>query len=61
MPGAIIDYVLPSNASGTVKLEILDNAGKVVKRYASTDPTLDPPPARSASVQQDLSATAIGH
>ena len=44
MPGAIIDYVLPRNASGTVKLEILDNAGKVVKRYASTDPTLDPPP-----------------
>ena len=45
LPGAIIDYVLPQNASQPVKLEILDNAGKVVRRYASTDPVLDPHPA----------------
>jgi photosystem II stability/assembly factor-like uncharacterized protein len=45
LPGAIIDYVLPQNSSQPVKLEILDNAGKVVRRYASTDPVLDPPPA----------------
>jgi photosystem II stability/assembly factor-like uncharacterized protein len=34
--GAIIDYYL--GASGTTTLEILDGAGKLVRRYASTDP-----------------------
>ncbi|HVZ77810.1 MAG TPA: hypothetical protein VG818_07510, partial [Gemmatimonadaceae bacterium] len=45
MPGGIIDYYLPRNASGPVKLEILDQAGKVVRSYASTDPVLHPDPA----------------
>lgn len=36
--GAIIDYYLGENASGPVTLEILDNAGKLVRRYSSTDP-----------------------
>jgi len=35
--GAIFDYYLKSNASGPVKLEILDASGKVVRSYASTD------------------------
>ncbi|HEX4809553.1 MAG TPA: glycoside hydrolase [Bryobacteraceae bacterium] len=41
--GAIIDYVL-GDVTGPVTLEILDSAGKLVRRYASTDPVepIDP-------------------
>jgi photosystem II stability/assembly factor-like uncharacterized protein len=35
--GAAIDYYLAQPASGRVAIEILDGAGKVVRRYASTD------------------------
>jgi len=35
--GAVIDYSLPDSTTGPVSLEILDAAGKVVRRYASTD------------------------
>ncbi|MDE3154868.1 MAG: glycoside hydrolase [Acidobacteriota bacterium] len=35
--GAIIDYDLKGPASGPVTLEIFDAAGKLVRRYASTD------------------------
>ncbi len=35
--GAIINYYLPNTASGLVTLEIFDAAGKLVRRYASTD------------------------
>jgi photosystem II stability/assembly factor-like uncharacterized protein len=35
--GAIIDYYLPHASSGPVTLEIYDLAGKLVRRYASTD------------------------
>jgi len=35
--GAIVDYFLGQAAAGPVKMEILDAAGKVVRRYASTD------------------------
>ncbi|MFL6210767.1 MAG: VPS10 domain-containing protein [Pyrinomonadaceae bacterium] len=35
--GAIIDYYLKRDATGPVTLEILDAAGKVVRRFASTD------------------------
>ena len=43
-PGGIIDYYLPASASGPVKLEILDGAGKLVRSYSSNDriPTPDP-------------------
>ena len=48
-PGALIDYYLATDASGPVKLEILDAAGKVVRSYSSdnpvvrgTDPATDP-------------------
>jgi photosystem II stability/assembly factor-like uncharacterized protein len=37
-PGAILDYYLGSDATGPVKLEILDVAKRVVRTYASTDP-----------------------
>ena len=42
--GAIVDYILKADAAGPVSLEILDGAGKVIRRYASTDPVekLDP-------------------
>jgi photosystem II stability/assembly factor-like uncharacterized protein len=35
--GAVIDYYLAQPAAGPVILEILDAAGKLVRRYASTD------------------------
>ncbi len=37
-PGAILDYYLPSDATGPVKLEVLDGTGRVVRTYSSTDP-----------------------
>ena len=36
--GAILDYYLGPDTSGAVTLEILDGAGVLVRRYASTDP-----------------------
>jgi photosystem II stability/assembly factor-like uncharacterized protein len=36
--GAVIDYYLSGQASGAVKLEILDGTGRVVRSYSSTDP-----------------------
>ena len=45
-PGALIDYYLPRDAKGEVKLEILDVAGKVVRTYSSTEPVLDPDPGK---------------
>ena len=44
-PGGIIDYFLPNDVSGPVKLDILDGAGKLVRSYASTDPVRNPEPA----------------
>ena len=35
--GAMIDYALPEGVGGPVTLEIVDAAGKVVRRYASDD------------------------
>jgi hypothetical protein len=43
--GAVLDYFLPSDAAGPVKLEILDAAGRVVRSYASDEPALEPDPA----------------
>jgi photosystem II stability/assembly factor-like uncharacterized protein len=37
--GAVIDYWLKAAVPGPVVLEILDGAGKLVRRYSSTDPT----------------------
>jgi photosystem II stability/assembly factor-like uncharacterized protein len=44
-PGAIIDYYLASDASGTVKLEILGAGGTVVRTYSSDEPVRNPDPA----------------
>ena len=35
--GAVIDFFLAQKPSGPVKLEILDGAGKVIRRYSSAD------------------------
>jgi photosystem II stability/assembly factor-like uncharacterized protein len=46
--GAIINYHLKAQASGPVTLEILRSDGRVVRRYASTDPiTPIPDPAHA--------------
>ncbi len=37
--GAVIDYWLKSPASGLVVIEVLDGAGKTVRRFSSVDPT----------------------
>ncbi len=42
--GAILNYYLGAATSGDVTLEILDSSGKVVRRYASTDPVPPPDP-----------------
>jgi hypothetical protein len=47
--GAAIDYALPASVEGTVTLEILDAANKVVRRYASTD---TPEPTREEMEKQ---------
>jgi photosystem II stability/assembly factor-like uncharacterized protein len=65
--GAIINYAFKSDVSGPVTLEILDGTGKVIRRYASTDPveTLDPAtvpvPAYWYRPPQVLAATAGSH
>jgi photosystem II stability/assembly factor-like uncharacterized protein len=42
--GAMIDYYLKSAPGGVVTLEVLDSAGKLVRRYSSSDkpPQIDP-------------------
>jgi photosystem II stability/assembly factor-like uncharacterized protein len=44
-PGAILDYYLPSDVSGAVKLEVLGAAGQLVRSYSSEDPVRTPDPA----------------
>ena len=41
LEGAVIDYYLPSGASGVVTLTINDAAGAVVREYSSTAPPVD--------------------
>jgi len=45
-PGALIDYYLPHDARGEVKLEIVDVSGKVVRAYSSSEPVVDPDPGK---------------
>jgi len=47
--GGILDYYLAGNASGAVKLEILDHANKVVRSYSSADV----PPSPDAGVDPE--------
>jgi hypothetical protein len=65
--GAIINYALKSDASGPATLEIFTGAGKLVRRYSSTDPA-EMPDSATASVPlywyrppQVLSTTAGMH
>ena len=44
-PGGIIDYYLPNDATGEVKLEILENGGKPIRSYSSNAAVLRPHPA----------------
>ena len=48
--GAIINYYLKSAASGPVTLEILQQDGRLVRRYSSDDPVTPIPDAPSAPV-----------
>ncbi len=48
--GAVLDYDLPKGAQGPVTLEILDGAGKLLRRYTSDDPTIPAP----ATLQTEL-------
>lgn len=64
--GAMIDYYLLSEPGSAVTLEILDDAGKLVRRYSSADEPL--PPLEGTNVpdywirpQQMLSAAAGMH
>ena len=43
-PGALLDYYLPANVSGLVKLDILDVSGKRIRSYSSGNalPAVDP-------------------
>jgi len=43
-PGALVDYYLPRDAAGEVKLEILDVGGKVVRTYSSKETVFNPDP-----------------
>jgi photosystem II stability/assembly factor-like uncharacterized protein len=45
LPGGLIDYALARDASGPVTLEIVDAAGKAIRRYSSSDHVRDPNPA----------------
>jgi hypothetical protein len=65
--GAVIDFRLKAGAAGPVTLDILDAAGKLVRRFASTDP---PEPVNPQALQIDprwirppriLPATAGSH
>jgi photosystem II stability/assembly factor-like uncharacterized protein len=41
--GAIIDYSLPQDAMGVVRLEVLDSDGNLLRRYSSDDPSIPTP------------------
>jgi photosystem II stability/assembly factor-like uncharacterized protein len=45
LDGAIVDYYLGQASSGAITLEILDSAGKLVRRYSSDDPAPKVDPA----------------
>lgn len=40
--GAVIDFNLAHDANGAVTLDVLDDSGNLVRRYASTDPAKPP-------------------
>jgi photosystem II stability/assembly factor-like uncharacterized protein len=44
-PGGILDYFLATDTTSPVTIEILDQAGQVVRSYSSEDPVREPDPA----------------
>jgi hypothetical protein len=48
--GAVLDYYLASNVTGTLTLEVLDSRGTVVRRVSSTDP----PPNSEEELAREL-------
>ena len=55
-PGALIDYYLARDASGPVKLEILDAGGKMLRTYSSTEPIL-PDPGKDMAPYDEICKT----
>jgi len=53
-PGALVDYYLPHDARGDVKLEVVDMAGKVVRTYASSEPVFDPDPGKDMAAYNEV-------
>jgi len=53
-PGALIDYYLAKDASGPVRLEIVDAGGKVVRTYSSTEPVFDPDPGKDMAAYDEV-------
>jgi hypothetical protein len=50
----LIDYYLPSAASGEVKLEILNPQGQVIRTYSSSDPVRSPHPATNPAAYDQV-------
>jgi photosystem II stability/assembly factor-like uncharacterized protein len=53
-PGAILDYYLASDATGPVKIEILDAAKRAVRTLSSDDPVPNPHPALDPAAYNKL-------
>jgi hypothetical protein len=53
-PGALIDYYLPRDAGGEVKLEIVDPGGKVVRTYSSSERAFDPDPGKDMAAYDEV-------
>jgi photosystem II stability/assembly factor-like uncharacterized protein len=53
-PGALIDYYLARDANGPVTLEIVDQGGKVVRTYSSTEPVFDPDPGKDLAAYDQV-------
>ena len=53
-PGALIDYYLPRDAGGEVKLEIIDAGGKVVRTYSSSERVFDPDPGKDMAAYNEV-------
>jgi photosystem II stability/assembly factor-like uncharacterized protein len=53
-PGGILDYFLAKDTSAPVTIEILDQAGQVVRSYSSEDPVREPDPATNPEAYNKL-------
>jgi photosystem II stability/assembly factor-like uncharacterized protein len=53
-PGGLLDYFLAKDTSAPVTIEILDQAGQVVRSYSSEDPVREPDPATNPEAYNKL-------